>query len=88
VRDAPRRRIDDGLKHLVFLSIRNNVRQVVESALTVKGQATIPKAVRTHLRLKAGDRVKFFIHPDGSVVILPKQGPRALRGFIRKPARV
>jgi len=59
----------------------------VESALTVKGQATIPKAVRRHLRLKPGDRVKFFIHPDGSVVLLPKLGPWALRGMIRQPAR-
>lgn len=59
----------------------------MESALTVKGQATIPKAVRRHLRLKAGDRVKFFIHPDGSVVILPKLGPWSLRGIIRARGR-
>jgi antitoxin PrlF len=44
----------------------------MESSLTVKGQATIPRAVRAHLRLEPGDRIKFFIHPDGSVVILPK----------------
>jgi AbrB family looped-hinge helix DNA binding protein len=37
----------------------------MESAITVKGQATIPKAIREHLRLKPGDRVKFFVHPDG-----------------------
>ena len=41
----------------------------MESAITVKGQATIPKAIREHLRLKPGDRVKFFVHPDGSVVL-------------------
>ena len=29
----------------------------MESAITVKGQATIPKAIREHLRLKPGDRV-------------------------------
>jgi AbrB family looped-hinge helix DNA binding protein len=33
----------------------------MESAITVKGQATIPKVIRDHLRLKPGDRVKFFI---------------------------
>jgi len=44
----------------------------MESTITVKGQATIPKAIREHLRLKPGDRVKFFVHPDGSVVLLPK----------------
>jgi antitoxin PrlF len=54
----------------------------MESALSVKGQATIPKTIREHLRLKPGDRVKFFVHPDGSVVILPKLPTSALRGII------
>jgi antitoxin PrlF len=54
----------------------------MESAITVKGQATIPKAIRQHLGLKPGDRVKFFVHPDGSVVILPKLPPSALRGLL------
>ncbi len=44
----------------------------MESAITVKGQATIPKAIREHLGLKPGDRIKFFVRPDGSVVIVPK----------------
>ena len=54
----------------------------MESALSIKGQATIPKAVREHLHLKPGDRVKFFVHPDGSVVILPKLPTSALRGMV------
>src|ERR1700730_11851360 len=59
----------------------------VESAITVKGQATIPKAIREHLRLKPGDRVKFFVHPDGSVVLLPKLRASALRGIIKSRRR-
>ena len=59
----------------------------VESAITVKGQATIPKAVREYLRLKPGDRVKFFMHPDGSVVLLPKLPAAALRGIIKSRRR-
>jgi len=55
----------------------------MDSAITVKGQATIPKAIREHLRLKPGDRVKFFVHPDGSVVILPKRPASALRGMLK-----
>ena len=55
----------------------------MESALTRKGQATIPKAIREHLRLKPGDRVKFFVHPDGSVVLLPKLPVTALRGMVK-----
>jgi antitoxin PrlF len=64
----------------------------MESAITVKGQATIPKAIRDYLRLKPGDRVKFFLHPDGSVVLLPKLPAQALRGMVksrrRRPARI
>jgi antitoxin PrlF len=55
---------------------------VMESAITSKGQATIPKAVREHLGLKPGDRIKFFMHPDGSVVLLPKLPASALRGIL------
>jgi hypothetical protein len=30
----------------------------VESALTTKGQATVPKAIREHLGLRCGDQVR------------------------------
>jgi antitoxin PrlF len=63
----------------------------MESAITVKGQATIPKAIREYLRLRPGDRVKFFVHPDGSVVLLPKLPASSLRGIIkggRKPVTI
>jgi hypothetical protein len=33
--------------------------------------------------LKPGDRVKFFVHPDGSVVLLPKLPASALRGTVK-----
>ena len=59
----------------------------MESAITVKGQATIPKAIREHLRLKPGDRVKFFVHPDGSVALLPKLPASALRGIVESRRR-
>ena len=55
----------------------------MESAITIKGQATIPKAIREHLGLEPGDRVKFFVHPDGSVVLLPKLSPSAVRGMVK-----
>ena len=55
----------------------------MESAITVKGQATVPTAIREHLWLKPGDRAKFFVHPDGSVVLLPKFRAWALRGIVK-----
>ena len=62
----------------------------MESAITTKGQATIPKAIREHLGLQPGDRVKFFVHPDGSVVLLPKLPASSARGMLksRKPRPV
>lgn len=59
----------------------------MESTVTTKGQATIPKAIREHLGLKAGDRVKFFVHPDGSVVLLPMIPIAKLRGCVPKRAK-
>jgi antitoxin PrlF len=59
----------------------------VESAITVKGQATIPKVIREHLKLKPGDKIKFFLHPDGSVVLLPKRPTSALRGIVKSRRR-
>jgi antitoxin PrlF len=59
----------------------------MESALSTKGQATIPKAIRNHLHLEPGDRIKFFLHPDGSVVILPKLPTSALKGMISPRTR-
>jgi antitoxin PrlF len=60
----------------------------MESALSVKGQATIPKAVREYLHLGPGDRIKFFLHPDGTVVILPKLPAARLKGMVRTQRRV
>jgi antitoxin PrlF len=60
----------------------------MESALSVKGQATIPKAIRDHLHLEPGDRIKFFVHPDGSVVILPKVPTASLKGIVKARRRV
>jgi antitoxin PrlF len=55
----------------------------MESAITVKGQITIPKPIREHLHVKPGDRVKFFVHPNGTVVLLPKLPASALRGIVK-----
>ncbi len=54
----------------------------MEATLTSKGQATIPKAVREFLHLEPGDKVKFFFHPSGHVVILPRLPASALRGIV------
>jgi AbrB family looped-hinge helix DNA binding protein len=59
----------------------------VEATLSSKNQATIPKQVREHLHLKPGDRFKFFVLSDGTVVILPKGPITALKGSVPKHAK-
>jgi AbrB family looped-hinge helix DNA binding protein len=56
----------------------------VEATLSSKNQATIPKKVREYLRLRPGDRFKFFLQPDGAVAILPKIPTSALKGSLAK----
>ena len=38
-----------------------------ESTISSKGQVTVPKAIRTRLHLKVGDRLRFLVDADGSV---------------------
>lgn len=55
----------------------------MDAVINSKGQATIPKVIRDHLRLKPGDRVKFFVRPDGSVALLPTLPTSILRGMFK-----
>ncbi len=58
------------------------------STLTSKGQTTIPKAVRRHLGLKPGDKIRFLVEDDGRVVVLPATlHLRDLRGSLPKPSK-
>jgi antitoxin PrlF len=59
----------------------------VEATLSSKNQATIPKQIREYLNLKPGDRFKFFLQPDGAVVILPKGPVTALKGRVPRLAK-
>ena len=58
------------------------------STLTSKGQTTIPKAVRRHLGLKPGDKIRFLVEDDGRVVVVPATlHLRDLRGSLPKPSK-
>ena len=60
----------------------------MESTLTSKSQATIPKEVRQALNIGPGDKVKFFIHSDGRVFLLPKLPITALKGLLKAKRHV
>lgn len=58
------------------------------STLTSKGQTTVPKEIREHLRLRPGDRIEFVIDGEGRVVLLPASFDAGeLRGILPKPKR-
>jgi antitoxin PrlF len=41
------------------------------STMTSKGQTTIPKEVRDHLKVQSGDQIDFIIQADGVVIVRP-----------------
>ena len=55
---------------------------MLESAVTKKGQTTLPKPVRDTLGVKAGDRVRYVVL-DGEVRILPVRPIRRLFGVLK-----
>jgi antitoxin PrlF len=51
-----------------------------------KGQIKLPREVREHLRLAAGDRVEFVIEPGAGVRLVPlTRSALTLFGILRRP---
>jgi antitoxin PrlF len=58
------------------------------ATLTTKGQLTLPKAVRAHLRVDAGDTVDFVFMPGGQIHVRAGQVDVAeLQGMLKRPGR-
>jgi AbrB family looped-hinge helix DNA binding protein len=61
---------------------------VSESTISSKGQVTVPKAIRTQLRLKTGDRLRFQVDDDGSVrLAAATRDVSTLRDILPRPKR-
>jgi antitoxin PrlF len=58
------------------------------ATVTNKGQTTIPKKIRDQLQIKAGDRLRFTLLPDGVVLIRVKNRTiMDVAGNLHKPGR-
>jgi len=55
-----------------------------ESTVTMKGQTTLPKAVRQALNLGPGDRLRYVILDDGQVRLMRTQAVAGLAGLLRR----
>jgi len=60
---------------------------VATATITSKGQITLPKAVRTKLKLQAGHRVEFIETDAGFLVKPATRDIRSLKGILPKPRR-
>ena len=59
---------------------------MLAAKITSKGQVTIPKNIRQHLKIDQGDKIEFFVGENGVVIISPiKSDVRELKGIIAKP---
>ena len=54
---------------------------MLESRITIKGQTTLPKAVRDSLAIKAGDRVRYVIVDEGVLIIPVRPTSRLFRSL-------
>ena len=54
-----------------------------QSTVTTGGRITLPKAIREHMGLKPGDRVRFFLRPDGDAILLSVIPVSKLRGIVK-----
>jgi AbrB family looped-hinge helix DNA binding protein len=56
------------------------------ATMTSKGQITVPKNIRQHLKLEAGSKVRFVLEEDGTTRIIPLNVPvESLAGFLHRP---
>lgn len=58
------------------------------ATLTSKGQTTVPKEIRDHLGITAGDKLDFHIETDGRVVVrAATRSIRELKGLLHQSGR-
>jgi antitoxin PrlF len=54
------------------------------SNVTVKGQVTLPKAVREAANIRPGDRVTVRVRPEGGVIIEAEEAMKTAEAYITR----
>ena len=58
------------------------------ATVTVKGQVTVPKAIRDHLKIESGTQLDFKLNDDGSISVRSlKRSALSIVGLLRRPGR-
>lgn len=59
---------------------------MIESAVTAKGQTTLPRRVREELGLQPGDRIRYIL-ADGEVRLVKARSVMELEGLLARPGQ-
>ena len=59
------------------------------ATVTVKGQVTLPKAIRDELKIEQGTQLDFQLNEDGSISVRAlKRSALSIVGLLKRPGRV
>ena len=58
------------------------------ATVTVKGQVTVPKAIRDQLKIEPGTQLDFKLNDDGSISVRSlKRSALSIVGLLKRPGR-
>ena len=58
------------------------------ATVTIKGQVTVPKAIRDQLKIEQGTQLDFKLNDDGSMSVRPlKRSALSIVGLLKRPER-
>ena len=58
------------------------------ATVTIKGQVTVPKAIRDQLKIEQGTQLDFKLNDDGSFLVRPlKRSALSIVGLLKRPGR-
>ena len=58
------------------------------ATVTVKGQVTVPKAIRDRLKIETGTQLDFKLNDDGSMLVRSlKRSALSIVGLLKRPGR-